>query len=59
MSIEFNIDCEEFIQRMKNVKIACDDLGKVIAKYIAKNKYQIFRELIEENNKIMGGKKWN
>ena len=44
---------------MKNLKIACDNLEKVIAKYIAKNKYQIFRELIKENNKRMGGKKWN
>lgn len=56
MSIEFNIDCKEFIQRMKNVKIACDNLEKAIAKYVAKNKHQIFRELIEENNKRMGGR---
>jgi len=55
MSVEFNIDYEEFIRRMKNVKVACDNLEKVIAEYISKNKYQIFRELIEENNKIMRG----
>ena len=40
---------------MKKIKIACDNLEIAIAKYIAKNRYQIFKELIEENNKLMGG----
>ena len=40
-----------------NVKIACDNFSKAVVKNIYKNRYKIFKELIEENNKIMGGKK--
>lgn len=46
---------KEYLKIMKNVKIACDNFEKAMAKYIAKNKYKILKELVEEHNKIMGG----
>ena len=55
MNIKVKFNTDDFFKYMKNVKIACDNFEKSMAKYIAKNKYKILKELIEENNKIMGG----
>lgn len=55
MSVKVNFNTDNIFEYMKNVRIACDNLEKAIAKYIAKNKYKILKELIKENNKIMGG----
>ena len=55
MSIQVDFNTDDIFEYMKNVKIACDNFEKAMAKYIAKNKYKILKELVEEHNKIMGG----
>lgn len=54
MSIKIDFNTDDFFKYMKNVKIACDNLERAIAKYIAKNKHKIIKELIEEHNKLIG-----
>lgn len=55
MNIKVKFNTDDFIENMKNVKIACDNFTRAVAKYIYKNRFKILKELIEENNKIMGG----
>lgn len=55
MSTKVDFNSDDFVEYMKSVKIACDNLSKAVAKYMYKNRYKILKELIEENNKIMGG----
>jgi hypothetical protein len=55
MNIKVKFNTDDFFKYMKNVKIACDNFEKAMAKYMAKNKYKILKELIEENNRIMRG----
>ena len=55
MSVKVNFNTDEFIERMKKFKKACDKLDKAIAKYVVKHKYEIIKILFEENNKRMGG----
>ncbi len=57
VKVDFNTD--DIFEYMKNVRIACDNFTKAVAKYMYKNRYKILKELVEENNKRMGGKKWN
>ena len=59
MSVKVDFNTDDIFVYMKNVKIACDNFTKAMAKYMYKNRYKILKELVEENNKIMGGKKWN
>ena len=60
MSVKIDFDTDDIFEYMKNVKKACDNFSKAVVKYMYKNRYKIFKELIEENNKIMEGKKkWN
>lgn len=51
MSTKIDFNTDDFFKYMKNVKIACDNFKKAMAK----NKYKILKELIEENNRIMRG----
>jgi len=46
----------EYIKQLRKAKVAFDNFNKVMAKYMAKNKYKILKELFEEHNKIMKGK---
>ena len=46
---------DDFVEYMNNVKNACDNFSKAMVKYMYKNRYKILKELIEENNKLMGG----
>ena len=55
MSIKINFNTDDIFEYMKNVKIACDNFSKAMAKYMYKNRYKILKELIEEHNKRMGG----
>jgi hypothetical protein len=55
MSVKVDFDADYLVEDMNKVKIACDNFAKAMAKYVAKNKYKILKELIEENNKIMKG----
>jgi hypothetical protein len=48
MNIKVKFNTDDFIENMKNVNIACNNLAKAMAKYMAKNKYKILKELIEE-----------
>ena len=57
MSVKIDFNTDDIFEYMENVKIACDNFAKAVAEYVTKNKYEIFKELIKENNKIMGGKK--
>lgn len=34
MSVEVNFNTDDFVKYMKNVKIACDNFTKAMAKYI-------------------------
>jgi len=51
-----NFNTDNIFEYMKNVLIAFDNFREAMAKYMAKNKYKILKELFEEHNKIMGGK---
>ena len=59
MSIKVDFNTDDIFEYMKNVKVACDNFTRAVARYMYKNRFKILKELIEENNKIMGGKKWN
>lgn len=57
MGIKVDFNADYLIEDMKKVKIACDNFAKSMGEYIAKNKYKILKELIEQNNKLMENKK--
>lgn len=56
MSVKVDFNTDDIFEYMRNVKVACDNFTRAVAKYIYKNRFKILKELIEENNKLMGGK---
>lgn len=53
MSIKVDFNADYLVEDMKKVKIACDNFAKAMAEYVAKNKYKILKELVEENNRLL------
>lgn len=53
MSIKVDFDAGYFVEYMKKVNIACNNFAKAMAEYVAKNKYKILKELVEENNRLL------
>ena len=53
MSVKVDFNTDDIFEYIKNVKTACDNFTKAVAKYTYKNRYKILIESYFQLNKIV------